>query len=59
MANDLQLKVRFTQEITIHPPENIERNYEAEVWWKNNPSLILRDAIDVDRGDVEILEIND
>ena len=59
MGDELELKVQFTQEITIHPPDYIDHGYEAEVWLENNPSGILRDAISVSHGDVEILEINE
>jgi hypothetical protein len=52
------LKVRFTQDITVHPPDSIDAA-SAEHWLRNDPGWILRDALDVDHGNIEVLEIND
>ena len=59
MGDGPELKVRFTQEITVHPPPDIEDEYDAKCWMENDPEWILRDAISVSHGDVEILEINE
>ncbi len=59
MTDDLSMKVQFTQTFTLHPPDSIEDAVEADCWFHENPAERLYDAMDVNQGDIEVLEIND
>lgn len=58
-SNDLTMTVEFRQQITLRPPEHIGSPIEAKFWLKSDPKEILYDGIDVNQGEVEILEIEE
>jgi hypothetical protein len=58
-SNDLTMTVEFRQQLTLRPPGHIEDSVEAKFWFKSDPKEILYDGIDVNQGEVEILEIDE
>ncbi len=57
--DDLSMRVQFTQTFTIRPPDSIEDRVMADHWFHDDPVTILRDALDIQQGEVEVLEINE
>lgn len=57
--DDLTMRVKFTQEFTIRPPDSITDSVMADNWFHDDPKTILWDALDVNQGDVEVLSIDE
>jgi len=57
-SDPLSMKVLFTQTINIIPPDSITDRVEADAWFHNDTKMILRDAIDVEQGEVEVLSFD-
>lgn len=48
------LVVEFTQQFTVHPPDEIEDKVTAEGFFWNRKNEILRDVLDPHQGEVEV-----
>jgi hypothetical protein len=58
-SNDLTMTVEFRQRVKVRPPKHINNNISAKLWMNRDTKRILYDAIDIDQGEVEILEIEE
>jgi hypothetical protein len=55
----IEIEVEFTQKLTVLPPDSINSKVEADCWFQNDPETILRDGMDLSRGNIEVLSINE
>jgi hypothetical protein len=58
-SNDLTMTVEFRQKVRVRPPNHINDGVSARLWMNRDTKRILYDAIDIDQGEVEILEIEE
>lgn len=59
MSEGIEMKVRFTQEFTLRPPDYIEDAVAADYWFHDDPEMRLRDGLDIRQGTVEVLHVNE